>query len=132
MTTDPPAVTVGVDFGTLSGRALVVSVEDGRELGSAVHDYAHGVVDKALPDGTALPPAWPLQIPQDWRDVLRLAVPEALRTAGVRAEQVAAIGTDFTACTVLPARSDGTPLCELPSLAGRPHAYPKLWRHHAA
>jgi len=132
MTTDPPAVTVGVDFGTLSGRALVVAVQDGKELGSAVHDYTHGVVDEALPDGRELPPDWALQIPQDWRDVLRFAVPGALREAGVRPEQVVGIATDFTACTVLPATSGGTPLCELPGLTGRPHAYPKLWRHHAA
>jgi L-ribulokinase len=50
----------------------------------------------------------------------------------VRPEQVIGIGTDFTACTVLPVLADGTPLCELPGLAGRPHAYVKLWRHHAA
>ena len=57
MTTDPPAVTVGVDFGTLSGRALVVAVDDGRELGSAVHEYTHGVLESALPDGHPLRPA---------------------------------------------------------------------------
>ncbi|MCA1221429.1 ribulokinase [Streptomyces sp. 8L] len=133
MSTDPPAVTVGVDFGTLSGRALVVAVTDGRELGSAVHEYTHAVVDRVLPGGgPELPPDWALQIPQDWRDVLRFAVPEALRAAGVRPEQVRGIATDFTACTVLPTASDGTPLCELPRFARRPHAYPKLWRHHAA
>lgn len=133
MTTDPPAVTVGVDFGTLSGRALVVAVEDGRELGSAVHEYTHAVVDGVLPGGgEPLPPDWALQIPQDWRDVLRFAVPEALAAAGVRPEQVIGVATDFTACTVLPATWDGTPLCELPAFTGRPHAYPKLWRHHAA
>jgi L-ribulokinase len=133
MTTDRPAVTVGVDFGTLSGRALVVAVDDGRELGTAVHPYAHGVVDGALPGGDRpLPPDWALQIPQDWRDVLRSAVPEALRAAGARPEDVVAIGADFTACTVLPTTADGTPLSELPAFADRPHAYPKLWRHHAA
>ncbi|MFI5978193.1 ribulokinase [Streptomyces sp. NPDC051452] len=132
MTTDLPAVTVGVDFGTLSGRALVVSVEDGRELGSAVHEYAHGVVESTLPGGRPLPLDWALQIPQDWRDVLRFAIPRALRAAGVGPEQVVGIATDFTACTVLPATGDGTPLCEVPSFAERPHAYPKLWRHHAA
>ncbi|CAG6395617.1 ribulokinase [Streptomyces cocklensis] len=133
MTTDSPAVTVGVDFGTLSGRALVVAVEDGAELGSAVHEYTHGVVDGVLPgSGHVLPPDWALQIPQDWRDVLRFAVPRALAAAGVRAEQVVGIATDFTACTVLPALADGTPLSELPDFADRPHAYPKLWRHHAA
>jgi L-ribulokinase len=133
MTTDPPAVTVGVDFGTLSGRALVVAVADGRELGSAVHEYAHAVVDRALPGGgPALAPDWALQIPQDWRDVLRHAVPAALKAAGVTPGQVIGIATDFTACTVLPTRADGTPLSELPAFAGRPHAFPKLWRHHAA
>lgn len=133
MTTEPPAVTLGVDFGTLSGRALVVAVDDGRELGSAVHEYTHGVVDAALPGGgAALPPDWALQVPQDWRDVLRFAVPRALEAAGVRPEQVVGVATDFTACTVLPATAEGTPLCELPRFAERPHAFPKLWRHHAA
>jgi L-ribulokinase len=128
-----PLVAVGVDFGTLSGRAVVVSVEDGTQLADAVHEYRHGVVDRELPGGgPALPPDWALQVPDDWREVLRTAVPEALAAAGVGAEQVVGIGTDFTACTVLPATADGTPLCELPGLADRPHAYPKLWRHHAA
>jgi L-ribulokinase len=126
-------VTVGVDFGTLSGRAVVVSVGDGTQLADAVHHYRHAVLDRTLPDGTTrLAPDWALQVPQDWRDVLRTAVPEALALAGVSADQVIGIGTDFTACTVLPTTADGTPLCELPGLAGRPHAYPKLWRHHAA
>ena len=52
--------------------------------------------------------------------------------AGIDPAQVIGIGTDFTACTVLPVLGDGTPLCELPELADRPHAYVKLWKHHAA
>jgi L-ribulokinase len=123
---------VGVDFGTLSGRAVVVRVGDGAELASAEHVYAHAVLDRNLPDGTRLPPDWALQVPSDYIDVLRNAVPEALARAGVRPEQVIGIGTDFTACTVLPVLADGTPLCELPGLENRPHAYVKLWRHHAA
>jgi L-ribulokinase len=133
VTTPLPAVTVGVDFGTLSGRAVVVAVADGTELGSAVHEYRHGVVDRALPaTGRRLPPDWALQIPGDWRDVLGGAVPRALAAAGVTAAQVVGLGTDFTSCTVLPATAGGVPLCELPQFTDRPHAYPKLWRHHAA
>jgi L-ribulokinase len=64
--------------------------------------------------------------------VLRHAVPKALVAAGVQAADVIGIGTDFTACTVLPALADGTPLCEVEELAERPHAWPKLWKHHAA
>ncbi|MFI7696407.1 ribulokinase [Nonomuraea sp. NPDC049655] len=122
---------VGVDFGTLSGRAVVVRVSDGAELGSAVHEYAERVIEHTLPGtGVRLGPDWALQSPQDWLDVLRVAVPGALAAAGVAAEDVIGIGTDFTACTVLPATADGTPLCfETPE---QPHAWPKLWKHHAA
>ncbi|TMR38075.1 ribulokinase [Actinomadura geliboluensis] len=121
---------VGIDFGTLSGRAVVVRVRDGAELGDGVHEYGHGVIDEALPSGAALPPDWALQAPQDWVDVLRFAVPKALAVAGVPASRVIGIGTDFTACTVLPTAADGTPLCE--RYPDRPHAWPKLWKHHAA
>ncbi|WP_017573993.1 ribulokinase [Nocardiopsis halotolerans] len=126
-------MVIGVDFGTLSGRAVVVRVSDGAELGSAAHTYQHGVITAHLP-GSADPlePETALQHPEDYRDVLRTAVPEALRASGVAPDQVIGIGTDFTACTVLPVTADGTPLCELPDLAGRPHAWPKLWRHHSA
>ncbi len=124
---------VGIDFGTLSGRALVVRVRDGAELGTAVHDYRHGVMDSRLAaTGEPLPPDWALQDPEDYRDVLRHAVPAALADAGVDPARVIGIGTDFTACTVLPVTADGTPLCQLPGLTARPHAYPKLWRHHAS
>ena len=124
---------LGVDFGTLSGRALVVRVSDGAELGSAVHAYSHGVIDEKLPaTGAPLPPDWALQDPEDYRDVLRQAVPRAVREAGIDPAAVIGIGTDFTACTVMPVLRDGTPLCQLPGLDGRPHAYPKLWKHHAA
>ncbi|MFI5833342.1 ribulokinase [Micromonospora sp. NPDC051300] len=129
----PDRYVVGVDFGTLSGRALVVRVRDGAEVGTAVHEYRHGVIEEALPDGgPALPPDWALQDPDDYRDVLREAVPAALAAAGVDPATVIGIGTDFTACTVLPTLTDGTPLCELPELRHRPHAWVKLWKHHAA
>ncbi|MET8154277.1 ribulokinase [Actinoplanes sp. NPDC049668] len=123
---------IGVDFGTLSGRAVVVRVSDGAELGSAVHDYPHAVLTEALPDGTPLGHDWALQVPGDYLEVLREAVPAAVRAAGVDPARVVGIGTDFTACTMIPTLADGTPLSELEGLADRPHAYVKLWRHHAA
>ena len=129
--------TIGIDYGTLSGRAIVVRVSDGAELGSAVHAYRHGVMDTHLTAGDGVPglplPAdWALQVPNDYVEVLQNAVPEAIRAAGVDPLDVVGIGTDFTACTVLPVLVDGTPLCELPEFANRPHAYVKLWKHHAA
>ncbi len=124
---------IGVDYGTLSGRAVVVAVADGAELGSAVHDYAHGVIERELPaSGARLPAQWALQDPDDYIDVLREAVPAAVAAAGIAPEQVIGIATDFTASTPLPVLADGTPLCRLDDLRERPHAYPKLWKHHAA
>ncbi|MFC4147545.1 ribulokinase [Micromonospora mangrovi] len=122
---------VGVDLGTLSGRAVVVDVADGTERGAAVHPYRHGVLTQRLPDGPPLPPQWALQDPADHREVLRSAVPAAVRAAGIDPADVIGIGLDATSCTVLPTLADGTPLAELPALRGRPHAWPKLWKHHA-
>jgi L-ribulokinase len=133
MSEKPGAHVIGVDFGTLSGRAVVVRVSDGAELGSAVHPYEHAVVERTLPaTGEQLPPDWALQMPGDWVQVLKTAVPEALAASGVDPATVIGIGTDFTACTVLPTLADGTPLSDLEQFRTRPHAYPKLWKHHAA
>ncbi|HEU5109941.1 MAG TPA: ribulokinase [Micromonosporaceae bacterium] len=123
---------VGIDYGTLSGRAVVVRVADGAELGTAVYEYPHAVLTDALPDGTPLGHDWALQVPDDYVGVLREAVPAAIADAGVDPARVIGIGTDFTACTMVPTLADGTPLCEVDGYAGRPHAYVKLWKHHAA
>lgn len=124
--------TIGVDYGTESGRAVVVRVSDGQEMAEAVTPYPHGVIDHQLPTGEELPADWALQHPDDYLEVLRKAVPEALRLSGVSAEDVAGIGIDFTACTMLPTTRDGTPLCFLPELKTEKHAFVKLWKHHAA
>ena len=42
------------------------------------------------------------------------------------------VGIDFTSCTMLPTLADGTPLCLLDELRREPHAWVKLWKHHAA
>ena len=90
--------------------ALVVGVGDGEELGSAVHDYPHGVMDARLAaSDVALPPEWALQDPGDYRDVLRHAVPAAVAAAGVDPADVIGIATDFTASTPLPVCADGHP-----------------------
>jgi len=124
---------IGIDYGTLSGRAVVVRVSDGVELGSATLDYPHAVMDTVLAStGAALPPEWALQVPQDYVDVLKSAVPAAVANAGIDPARVIGVGTDFTACTMVPTLADGTPLNEVPEYAGRPHAYVKLWKHHAA
>lgn len=123
---------IGIDFGTLSGRTVLVDTYTGRVVAQAELPYAHGVMTSALPTGERLSQDWALQHPQDWLDVITYTVPELMRQSGAAAEEVAAIGLDVTASTCLPVTADGTPLCFLPQFARLPHAWPKLWKHHAA
>ncbi|MCX6032819.1 MAG: ribulokinase [Chloroflexi bacterium] len=125
--------TIGVDFGTESGRALLVDVADGREVATYVHPYANGVIDEKLP-GTEirLEPDWALQDPNDYLETFKHAIPAVLRASGVDPADVIGLGIDFTACTMLPTKADGTPLCFLSKWRNQPHAWVKLWKHHAA
>lgn len=126
---------VGVDFGTESGRAVLVDVATGAELATAVYEYENGVLDEHLPapdDDIRLGADWALQDPQDYIRTFQHTVPAVLARSGVDPADVIGIGTDFTACTMLPAKADGTPLCVLPEFRRRPHAWVKLWKHHAA
>src|SRR5579859_5981481 len=119
--------TIGIDFGTESARALLVDVRDGREVASAVHAYANGVIDEHLPGSDKpLPPDWALQDPNDYLEVFKQAVPAVIRQAGIKPEVVVGIGIDFTACTMLPTTRDGTPLCFFDEWRANPHAWIKL------
>lgn len=124
--------SIGVDFGTLSGRAVLVDVQTGEELVSSEYEYPHAVMDERFIDGTKLPPDWALQHPQDYVDVLANTIPALLSESGIAADDVIGVGCDFTACTLIPVKADGTPLCFLPEYRNNPHAYAKLWKHHAA
>lgn len=125
--------SIGVDFGTESGRALLVDVATGREIATAVYAYANGVIDEKLPEsGVRLDPDWALQDPNDYLEVFKNAIPAVLKEGGVAPGDVIGLGIDFTACTMLPVKADGTPLCFLPEFRNRPHAWVKLWKHHAA
>ena len=128
-----PRYTIGLDFGTESVRALVVDVADGRVAGQAAKAYAHGVIDDALPAaGARLPPDYALQHPRDWLDAPAAATRAAVKQSGAGPDDVIGVGVDFTSCTMLPCRSDGTPLCLTEAFQSVPLAWPKLWKHHGA
>ncbi|MDD7384671.1 MAG: ribulokinase [Actinomycetaceae bacterium] len=125
---------IGIDFGTLSGRAVVVDTEDGSIKGEAVHDYAHGVMDRQLTagDGRDLPPGFALQDSHDYIDVLASVVPQAVTRSGVDPAQIVGLGIDATSATVVFCDAEGIPLSWKPEFANNPHAYVKLWKHHGA
>ncbi len=146
-TSEPCAL--GLDFGTASVRALVVETRTGRERGTAVAPYRHGVITDRLPGADSRLAAgpdgglgagpdgrlgvdWALQHPGDWVEALEAAIPAALAAAGVDPQSIVGVGVDFTSCTILPVDASGRPLCLRPEWAARPHAWVKLWKHHAA
>lgn len=122
---------IGVDFGTLSGRAVLVEAKTGRVVVQEECPYRHGILPQ-LPGGPPLDHGWAIQDPDDYLQVLEETIPALLRRAGVSGEQVAGLGCDVTSCTILPTARDGTPLCRLKEYHRQPHAYAKLWKHHGA
>jgi L-ribulokinase len=127
--------SIGVDFGTESGRAVLVEVDTGREVATAVYPYQNGVIDEKLPipgKNIRLDPDFALQDPEDYIRTFQHTIPAVLKEQRVDAADVIGIGIDFTACTMLPVKADGRPLCTLPQFREHPHSWVKLWKHHAA
>jgi L-ribulokinase len=124
---------IGIDYGTESGRAVLVDLRDGAEVADHVTPYPHGVIDEQLPNSDVLlDHEWALQHPGDYLEVLKRSVPAVMKSSGVNPEDVIGIGIDFTACTMLPIDAMGEPLCFKHDLRQNPHSWVKLWKHHAA
>jgi L-ribulokinase len=123
---------LGLDFGTLSCRGVLVDVETGRVITQEVVDFEHGVIDEELPCYGKLPANFALQVPQDYIRAMRGVIDKILQSTGMDKSLIGGLGIDFTACTWMSVDENGTPLCELPEFVGNPHAYVKLWKHHAA
>jgi len=124
--------SIGLDYGTQSGRAVLVDVSSGEVIAQATKMYTHGVMDEFLPDGTKLEPDWAIEHPADYIEVLEVTVPAVLKESGVDPADVIGMAIDFTACTMLPVDKEGIPLCFREDLKSVPHAWLKLWKHHAA
>lgn len=124
---------IGVDYGTESGRAVLVSLDNGKEIADHITPYKHGVIDEKLPESDIeLGYEWALQHPQDYLEVLQKSIPAILEESGVHPDNIVGLGIDFTACTMLPLDKTGEPLSNNPSLKDNPHSWVKLWKHHAA
>lgn len=124
--------SIGIDFGTLSARAILVDTANGQEIASAECLYPHAVLDHTLPDGTVLDTNSAYQHPADYLEALKNTVKGVIKKANVAPSSIVGLGLDFTACTMLPVDKNGTPLCYKSEFSGNPHAYAKLWKHHSA
>ena len=124
--------TIGLDYGTMSVRALLIDIHTGEEIASNVYEYPHGVMDKMLPSGEKLPVNFALQHPDDYLEGMITTVRAVMHQSGVAKEDVAGIGIDFTSSTILPVKNNKMPLCSMDEFENEPHAYVKLWKHHGA
>ncbi|MDD2971581.1 MAG: ribulokinase [Lachnospiraceae bacterium] len=123
---------IGLDYGTLSGRGVLVRCKDGKVLASAVKPYEHGEMTESLPCGSKLPVSWCLEYPRDYTDVMEYVVKEIMKESHIEKEDVIGIGIDFTSCTMLPVDEKNEPLCEKVEFKKVRNAYVKVWKHHAA
>lgn len=124
--------SLGIDFGTLSARAILVDIHTGEEMATSVCNYAHGVISKKFIDGSSLPADYALQHPRDYLDSMFFVIKDCIKKSAIDPQYITGIGVDFTASTIMPVLKDGTPLCFIEKFKHTPHAYVKLWKHHAA
>lgn len=124
--------TVGIDFGTLSARAVLMNAESGEIVTSAVCEYSHGVMDRELPCGKRLPPRTALQDAEDYVKALSYTVKAVISKSEIAPEEVIGVGVDFTGCTIMPVDRNMRPLSAIPEYSEEPHAYVKLWKHNSA
>jgi len=128
-----PKYAIGLDYGTNSVRTLIVNVANGKEVGTAVWNYAHGTQGVILSDD----PHLARQHPGDYLVGAEKTIKSALAAArksvkSFKPEQVIGIGVDTTGSTPLPVDSAGMPLAFRKEFARNPAAMAWLWKDHTS
>lgn len=124
--------TIGIDFGSLSARATLVDVTDGKELASSEYAYPHSVMNESDISGEAARDTTALQDPYDYLEALEKVTRGVIEASGVCTSDIGALAIDFTSSSMLPVLKDGTPVCKTDRFSREPHAYVKMWKHHGA
>lgn len=122
---------IGLDFGSLSCRGILMRSADGAILAEEVYPYSHGILE-SFPDGSKVPDGYVLQDPHDFRDALVEVIRSLLASPQAHDITVTAVGIDATASTVIPVLENFEPLCSLDSFKNCPDAYAIMWKDHRA
>ncbi len=123
---------IGLDYGTLSARAVLVSVGRGEVAAESIYPYSHGILNTISGGNEELPVDFALQEIDDYVEAMYETIRTVVKQSGCRAEDVIGIGIDATSSTFLPLTKSGTPLCKTEQFRTNPHAWLKLWKHHGA
>lgn len=127
-------MSLGLDFGTNSVRALLVDLGQGREVATAVHEYESGdagvVLDSSDPNLARQNPAEYLK---GLEAVVRAVLSEAKKAdKDFDAGQIIGIGIDTTGSTPIPVDENGLALGLLAQFKDNPNGYAWLWKDHTA
>ncbi|WP_251942515.1 ribulokinase [Staphylococcus sp. Marseille-Q5304] len=123
--------SIGIDFGTLSGRVFLVDTDDGSIVSSYEKDYPHGTISEQL-NGSPLPHNYFLQNATDYTLILEEGIKNVIEQSKVDTDNIIGIGIDFTSCTIVCLDEHFKPMHTHDNLKNNPHAYVKLWKHHGA
>ncbi len=123
---------IGLDYGTLSARAVLVSVDCGEVAAESIYPYPHGILNTISGGDEELPVDFALQEIDDYVEAMYETIRTVVKQSGCRAEDVIGICIDATSSTFLPLTKSGTPLCKTEQFRTNPHAWLKLWKHHGA
>ncbi len=122
-------VTLGLDFGTNTVRALLVRTDDGAEIAASVAPYEHGDEGVLYDDND---PNLARQHPGDYLTAMEAAVQGAMAEGAVDPSQIVGIGVDTTGSTPIPCDASGMPLALDPRFAANPNAMAWLWKDHTS
>ena len=123
--------SIGIDYGTASGRVILVDTSSGDIISSYEETYPHGTIAESL-YGETLPRNYFLQNADDYQYILENGVTHVLEESQVNRDEVIGIGVDFTSCTIVFLDEHFEPLHRHENFKSNPHAYVKLWKHHGA
>lgn len=130
--TDGEKYVIGLDYGTLSARAVLVSVSGGEVIAESVCQYPHEILHAVPGAKEEVPPDYALQEIDDYVEAMYHIIHAVIEQSGCRGEDVIGIGIDATSSTFLPLSKDNVPLCKMERFRTDPHAQLKLWKHHGA
>lgn len=123
--------SIGIDFGTGSGRAFLINTENGEIEEQYIRNYTHGTIEGEL-GGEKLPQNFALQNANDYMEIIETGIPTIIEKANISVSEIVGIGIDFTSSTVIFVDEQMEPIHSRVGFQDNPHAYVKLWKHHGA